>query len=203
MIRVDDGAKLKPEEAYGIYGSIVHLQLVKSRTNKSGRSIPMIFDQDNGFDPDLSLFEMLKEYGAINGAGSFLYIGDRSDIKFSQRKFKETLYSNADLQKVFADTCYEVLKTLLAPVDELGYMEEEDVAQFNISAAIMNKSRAGIPDYKEIELKEVPTKTEESNKDSDEEDSNVVGIDTIKDVSKMSKAKKKAKEESVEEMLLA
>ncbi len=76
MIRFDDHSKLKSSETFGIDGSLVDLTLVKSRTNKAGQSATLVFNQDNGFDPELSLFIMLKEAGRLGGAGAYLFIGD-------------------------------------------------------------------------------------------------------------------------------
>lgn len=114
MFRIDDNAKLKSEEAFGIDGNIVELQMLKSRTNKSGKSIPMVFDQERGFDPDLSLFIMLKSAGKVNGGGTGMYLGDRSDMKFSQKQFKDKLKSNPELQLLFAQECYILLEALLS-----------------------------------------------------------------------------------------
>ena len=64
--------------------------MVKSRTNKAGQFATLVFNQESGFDPELSLFILLKDNGRIKGAGIGLYIGDRNDLKFSQKNFKES-----------------------------------------------------------------------------------------------------------------
>ena len=89
MFRVDDSRTLKESDAYGIDGSIVTLTLIKSRTNASKRSVPLIFNKTEGkFDEILSLFELLKQEGAFSGAGAYQYLDDCPDIKFSQKTFK-------------------------------------------------------------------------------------------------------------------
>ena len=128
MFRVDDNAKLKPEEGFGILGAIVDIQILKSRTNKSGRTIPLVLDLDTGFDPILSLFQLLKANNKINGAGSYLYIGDRNDYKFSQKKFKEVLATNVELQKIFSEACKEILVEFLYDPEE-----EEEISDNNES----------------------------------------------------------------------
>ena len=141
MIRLDDGTKLKADSTFGIDGCIVDVQMVKSRTNKVGRSIPLIFSYTDGcFDPELSLFQLLKSEGKINGSGVGMYIGDRNDIKFSHKNFKEKLIVDKELQQVFSDACYEVLYSLLSVPEE----DEENINDTNsyssdVSNLILNK----------------------------------------------------------------
>lgn len=110
LIRFDDNSKLKPDEAFGIAGSLVDLGLVKSRNSGAGRTCTLVFNQDRGFDPELSLFVMLKNAKRIGGAGAHLYIGDRSDIKFSQKTFKEKLRENPELYQIFIKEVMVLLK---------------------------------------------------------------------------------------------
>lgn len=113
MIRFDDHSKFKPTEGFGIAGTLVDLTLVKSRTNSAGSFATLVFDQDNGFDEELSLFYLLKEKGKLNGAGAYLYLSDRNDIKFSQKNFKQKLLENKELQQLFMDEVIHVLKSML------------------------------------------------------------------------------------------
>lgn len=113
LIRFDDHSKLKSTEGFCIDGSLVDLTLVKSRTNKAGKSITLVFNQDHGYDEDLSLFMMLKNSGRINGAGAYLYLRDRDDIKFSQKAFKDKLASNPELRKIFMEEVVDALKATL------------------------------------------------------------------------------------------
>lgn len=109
IFRLDEKTKLKESEAFGIDGSIVNIDIVKSRTNKSGKSCAVVFDQNNGYDPDLSLFMYLKENNLIEGAGAYLHLPD-SNIKFSQRTFKKTLYTNKEFYDQFVNVCLNSLK---------------------------------------------------------------------------------------------
>ena len=110
MIRVDDNSKLKSTEAFGIDGSITEITLVKSRANKAGKSVNLVFNQSTGFDQDLSLFLMLKENNRINGAGAYLYIDDRSDLKFAQKNFKGKLNEDMEFKSIFMKAVAEVLQ---------------------------------------------------------------------------------------------
>lgn len=113
MIRVDDGAKLKATEGIGVEGKIVYFEIIKSRTNAAGRSVPMVFSPTTGFDPIWSLYIFLKSTGAIiTGANS--YLRGFEDMKFKQKNFKEKLFSDVDFAQVFNQLAREELEKLLA-----------------------------------------------------------------------------------------
>jgi len=113
MIRVDDGTKLKESEGLGVEGKIVDISFVKSRTNASGVSVPMVFTNDYGFDDILSVFMYMKSTGAIT-TGSMCTIRGREDMKFRQKDFKEKLYNDADFAAAFSEVAKEELEKLLA-----------------------------------------------------------------------------------------
>ena len=108
IFRLDEKSKLKESEVFGIDGAIVNVDIVKSRTNKAGKSATLVFDQNNGYDPDLSLFMYLKENNILEGSGAYLRLPE-SDIKFSQKQFKNLLYSNQDFYNQFVNTCFKNL----------------------------------------------------------------------------------------------
>lgn len=112
MIRVDDGAKLKETDGLGINGKIVDFEIIKSRTNAAGRSVPMVFDFTNGFDDILSLFMFLKSTGAII-TGATCYLRGHEDMKFRQRDFKNKLFNDPEFAKVFNEVARAELETLL------------------------------------------------------------------------------------------
>jgi hypothetical protein len=115
MFRVDDSQTLKDSDGFGINGSIINLTLIKSRTNATKRSIPLIFNKTEvKFDETLSLFQLLKSQGSFSGAGAYLYFDDCPDIRFGQRNFKEKLAESPELQKAFAKACYKTLSPMLS-----------------------------------------------------------------------------------------
>ena len=119
MIRVDDGTVLKPEKDLGIYGKIVDFTFIKSRTNASGRSVPMVFTYDKGFDDILSLFVFLKSNGAIEQKGAYCSLRGYPDMKFTQKGFKEKLFSDTEFATAFSEVAKAELETLLAkPIEE-------------------------------------------------------------------------------------
>ena len=81
MFRLDEKTSLKEAEGYGINGTVVDISIVKSRTNASKRSVPLIFDKSTGaFDNILSILHFLKSEGYIGGAGKALYFTENPDV---------------------------------------------------------------------------------------------------------------------------
>lgn len=113
IFRLDIKSKLKEEEGMGIHGSIVNIDIVKSRTNISSRAnCFLVFDQKNGYDSDLSLLLLLKENKILEGTGAYLKLPGY-DKKFSQKQFKEVLYSDPEFYKVFVSLCIQCLQSNL------------------------------------------------------------------------------------------
>lgn len=130
MLRVDDSKTLKASEGFGIDGSEVNLTLIKSRTNATKRSIPLIFNKTEGrFDDVLSLFQLVKNEGKFSGAGAYLYLEDCPDVKFGMKSFKPTLEEKPELQQAFAKVCYDILK---------NYLSETKAVEVNNSGASAN-----------------------------------------------------------------
>ena len=135
LFRLDDKGTLKASEGFGIDGTIVDISMIKSRTNRNKRAVPMIFNKTEGcFDSILSAFQLVKSEGRIGGAGSHLFLDNAPDIKFSQKEFKQILCSNPELQKVFAQTLKEILEPLLADTENKTIENSE----FDISQAVMD-----------------------------------------------------------------
>ena len=113
FLRFDDSSKLKKDEEFGITGIMVDVQLIKNRSNMPGVKVPLVLNYELGFDRELSLFVLLAQYKRINGAGQGLYLGDRNDLKFSKKNFKEKL-ANPEFAELFMKECMEVLDMYIA-----------------------------------------------------------------------------------------
>lgn len=118
LLRFDDNTKLKSDEAFGIAGNMVDISLVKSRNNRAGKSCTLVFNQDKGFDAELSLFVMLKNAKRISGAGAYLYFPGLPDVKFSQKAFKQKLRESAELRQEFINEVMYILKSDLDSTDD-------------------------------------------------------------------------------------
>lgn len=133
VIRLDDATKLKEDESFKINGNITMVTLLKSRSNITGKSIPLIFNPTIGYDPILSLFYFLKDEGGLKGAGAYLYLEDCPDIKFSQANFKEKYLNDPVLRDAFNRAVVPYLKKLVPEVDERFKTIEQ-----SLSSDIMN-----------------------------------------------------------------
>lgn len=118
VIRLDDATKLKADEAFKIDGNITMVTLLKSRSNMTGKSVPLVFNPSIGFDPILSLFYFLKDEGGLKGAGAYLYLEDLPDVKFSQATFKDKYLNDPVLREAFHKTVVPYLKKLVPVVEE-------------------------------------------------------------------------------------
>lgn len=131
IFRLDIKSKLKEEEGMGIHGSIVNIDIVKSRTNISSRAnCFLVFDQKNGYDSDLSLLLLLKENKILEGTGAYLKLPGY-DKKFSQKQFKEVLYSDPEFYKVFVSLCIQCLQSNLLN-DYNRIKQEEEMLNNNM-----------------------------------------------------------------------
>lgn len=136
LFRLDEKTTLKATEGYGIDGSVVELSICKSRSNQNKKSVPLIFNKTEGrFDNILSLFHLLKTEGKIGGAGAYLYLDSRPDIKFSQKNFKQSLATNPELQQAFAVACKEVLEEFLSDTAVQDRQNEFDINNMILSLA--------------------------------------------------------------------
>ena len=124
IFRMDDGAKLTPDKDFGINGCIVSVSNVKSRSGVSGgeSATDLVFNYITGFDPDLSLYLMLKNANKVNGAGAYLYFGERSDMKFSQKNFKNKLATEPEFMNVFVEEVFNHLRGELEEMERLRSM---------------------------------------------------------------------------------
>ena len=138
VFRLDDGDKLTSDKEFGIEGCYVTVSNVKSRAATSGMSsaVDLIFNYSIGFDPELSLYVMLKKAGRINGAGAYLYIGDRSDMKFSQKQFKSKLIDDPEFLNVFVSECTNYLTNELDKLEEMCRQKSS-----NATALIIDRIR--------------------------------------------------------------
>lgn len=138
IFRLSGRTKLKADKEFGIDGSIVDVSIVKSRTNKAGKDCQLVFSQEDGYDPDLSLFLMLKQNGVLEGAGAHLRLPG-SDVRFSQRTFKSTLYSNEEFYNTFVNLCLEELTKSLLERHKKKKEEENTTLSTSPYEAILKK----------------------------------------------------------------
>ncbi len=136
FIRFDD-SKLKPE-TYDIDGSMVDIEFIKSRNSKAGKICTMVFNQDEGFDNDLSTFVLLKDNGKIKGAGAYQYIDGHPEFKFTQKKFKGLLEQEPEFGKIVAECALEVLSEKLEAENQETDLNKVNIIDNYIYDRVMN-----------------------------------------------------------------
>lgn len=140
MLRFDDATKLKEDKELGVDGALVDVQIIKSRSGRSGSVATLVFDKDNGFDSDLSLYILLKNNKMITGGGAYMNIVGYPDMKFRQSEVKNKFATDPAFAKVFMETALTILK---------GFVNEDSsrATESNNSALIsssMMQSISGI-----------------------------------------------------------
>lgn len=94
----------------GYDGFRARIELLKSRSNKAGQFCHLIYNQEIGFDPYMSLYDFLDEdKKLIEGRNPYRYIKGFENVKFDNRKFEEEVGANPDLK----DALYSVSVTAL------------------------------------------------------------------------------------------
>lgn len=138
VFRLDDSDKLTSDKEFGIDGIHVIVSNVKSRAGMSGlnSAVDLVFNYRTGFDPDLSLYMMLKNAGRVKGAGAYLYFGDRDDKKFSQKQFKSKLINDPEFLNIFETECVTFLYNELAQLEEATKLQSSPATM-----SIMDKIR--------------------------------------------------------------
>jgi hypothetical protein len=145
MFRIDAGTRLKPDESFGIDGFIATVQTGKSRANGSAKTVPMVFSKDTGFSNDLSIFQLLKANNKVKGAGSYLYFGERNDLKFSQKTLESMLKEYPELRMEMAKEAAPILKDLLPKDGDIGYDDDGKAEETNINNFIRDMAKGIIP----------------------------------------------------------
>lgn len=96
-------------------GFRARIELLKSRSNKAGKFCRLIYDQERGFDPYLSLYDYLKEdKDAIGGRNPSRYIKGLEDIKFDDRNMRAVIDSNEDVRRALVVIGTNYLKEVLS-----------------------------------------------------------------------------------------
>lgn len=120
-------------EEDGYAGFTVKSEIIKSRTNISGVSVPLVYDQNRGFSNERSLLYYAKEeLGILNGGRrNSRYIGDNKDVRFNELNFVEE-FKRPEVKQVLMDAVQPHLEAMLFGTtdasefgDNIGLTEEQ------------------------------------------------------------------------------
>jgi RecA/RadA recombinase len=138
IFKVDPGSKLTEDKEYGIQGFVNTITIVKSRSNRAGQTMDVIYDQNRGYDNIYSNYHFLKSEKLIGGAGRSFYVQGAEDVKFSQKDFKTKLKASKELRKAFLKAVGGALKQFIyiPTAEEVeGGADEEEVEETTKSTA--------------------------------------------------------------------
>lgn len=134
LVRLDDNSTLKPTEGFYINGSIVEISLVKSRTSARGRSVNLVFNHEEGFDKELSLFYMLKDQGLVTVTGTSMTFMGEDKVKCAQKELKSKLKNDEDFRQLFMKYVMIGLDNLIRKSAEI----EEEEESVDLTSNILN-----------------------------------------------------------------
>ena len=126
IFRVDTGSKLTSDKEYGINGFMSKITIIKSRSNRAGQEIDLVYDQNRGFDNILSNYNLLKQEKQVGGAGRSFYLLNCPTAKFSQKDFKKKLKENVELQQAYKEIMAEVLSQFIYVPEDLDEEVEDE-----------------------------------------------------------------------------
>lgn len=108
LIKFKASTKLEEEKEFGVKGFTVQATLVKSRSNESGRTVDLIFEQKRGFNNLLTSFIKLKSLGLLRGNGRAYYYDFAPDVKFTQKTFTTKYHENEEFARLFDEASAEI-----------------------------------------------------------------------------------------------
>lgn len=127
MFRFIYGGKFTVEKN-GFDGFLVKTQSLKSKTNRSDRTVNLIFDYETGFDPVLTLLKLADDSGLVAGRNPYSYFVGNPDVKFSTKNFRSEIDKKPSIKEILIDITRPVLNKML----EIGNLEdEEDPSDFS------------------------------------------------------------------------
>lgn len=113
IIKFSTSTKLTSDKEFGINGWISKVQLIKSRMNRAGQEFGLIYNQETGFDRELSMFQMLHENGLVK-SGSWSYLEGLPSSKFQKKTFLSKLESDEHFRCHMKNMIVDLGNTLLS-----------------------------------------------------------------------------------------
>lgn len=113
IIKFATSTKLSADKEFGINGWISKITLIKSRMNRAGQEFGMIYDQQTGFNRELSMYQMLVENDLVN-TGTWSYLKGLDSKKFQKKTFIEKFNSDDDFRRHMKNLIVETGNSLLS-----------------------------------------------------------------------------------------
>jgi RecA/RadA recombinase len=116
MLRMDQSKALKEDEEMKVKGFICNVILCKSRSNASGHSISLVFDQYRGADNILTNYLMLKSANMIAGSGNGYWLKGLDSVKFLQSNIREVYAKSAPFRERFDELVHGELSEFIKSI---------------------------------------------------------------------------------------
>jgi hypothetical protein len=106
------------EEKNGFGGFKVEAVNIKSKTNKSGTSVNLIFHEKYGFEPTITLMNYADEHGLICGRNPYSFFKSAPDVKFNTKDVEGYMH-NTQIKKILLDETKDLLSS------SIGYWDPD------------------------------------------------------------------------------
>lgn len=107
LLKFVSSNKYKKEDD-GFDGFLIRLELLKSRTNKAGQYVNLVYDQERGFDPMRTMYYFAEDNKLVEGRNPYRYFKGFPELKFDSRKFRDAI-ENDDLKRAMLTACMPIL----------------------------------------------------------------------------------------------
>lgn len=78
-------------EKDGIEGFIVDVEFIKSKTNRGGAKVTLVYDYETGFNSWLTLLYYLNNLGLVKGRNPYSFFESEPSIKFNSKQFMDAI----------------------------------------------------------------------------------------------------------------
>lgn len=114
----------------GFDGNGVHIDIIKSRTNQTGRTLHMMFDKVHGVDSVRSSLVYAKECGLVTGNKNATYFNNNKDEKFSVKNAPDEFRKRPELYKIMYDNLIPELEKVLSDVTDEDNMYDANLLDY-------------------------------------------------------------------------
>ena len=114
----------------GIDGFLINIEIIKSRSNQAGQSVPIIFDKIKGVSPIRTCIQFAKDNGLIGGNKNAMYFFNNKDDKFKLRNVEECFSENKELYNIMYQHIVPVLSTRLSQVSSAELEMDDELMDY-------------------------------------------------------------------------
>jgi hypothetical protein len=100
------------EEKHGFGGFKVEAMNLKSKTNRSGTSVNLVYHEKYGFEPTLTMMDMAEEHGLICGRNPYSFFKEAPDVKFNTKDVEGYIH-DPQIQKLLITSCKDILNGMI------------------------------------------------------------------------------------------